>query len=182
MQKHALIFGALSGGVMILLFMISQPLLYNEDGSLDMKGGEILGYISMLISLSMVFFGVRSFRDQHLNGSITFGKAFQVGLLITLVASVIYVVGWMIYYNTSERMHEFPELYLNHMLEELKKSGKSAAEMVKQEAELRKNMELYKKPLVMIAITFMEIFPVGLIVDVISALLLKKKPGNPAVQ
>ncbi|AEE49318.1 DUF4199 domain-containing protein [Haliscomenobacter hydrossis] len=175
MQKHALIFGSLAGGILILLFILEQPLLY-QDGKFDFKKGEILGYISMLVSLSMIFFGIRSFRDQHLNGSITFGKAFQVGLMITLVASVIYVVGWMIYYNTSESMQKFPELYLNHMLEELKKSGKSAAEIVKQEAEFRKNMEMYKNPLIMMAITFLEIFPVGLVVDVISALLLKKKP------
>jgi hypothetical protein len=175
MQKHALIYGGIAGAILIAFFFISQPLVMKADGSFDMKTGEVIGYLSMLVSLSMIFFGIRSYRDNHLEDTITFGKAFQVGLFITLVASVIYVVGWMIYYNTSETMRNFPELYLQHMLEELKASGKSAAEIAKKELELRKNMDLYKNPAIMVAITFLEIFPVGLIIDAISALLLRKK-------
>lgn len=175
MLRHALIFGAISGVILMLLFILEKPLWYQDAQHIDIKKGEILGYISMLISLSMVFFGVRSYRDKHLDGSITFGKAFKVGLMITLVASVIYVVGWIIYYNTSESMQNFPELYLNYMLEDLKKSGSSATEIAAKEAEFRYNMELYKNPLFMIAITFLEIFPVGVIIDLISAFLLRKK-------
>lgn len=175
MQKHVLIFGSLAGVILILLFIIEQPLWFGNGENIDFKKGEILGYITMLISLSMVFFGVKSYRDKHLNGIITFGKAFQVGLLITLVASAIYVVGWLIYSSTSATMQKFPELYLNFMLEDLKKSGASASEIAQTEAELRRNMEMYKNPLIKIAITFLEIFPVGLLIDLVSAFLLRRK-------
>lgn len=175
MQRHALIYGGIAGAILMVFFFISQSFLMKADGSFDMKTGEVVGYLSMIVSLSMIFFGIRSYRDNHLEGTITFGKAFQVGLLITLVASAIYVVGWIIYYNTSETMRNFPELYLQHMLEELKESGKSAAEIAEKEAELRRNMDLYKNPVIMIAITFLEIFPVGLVINGISALLLRKK-------
>lgn len=182
MQKHTLIYGGIAGAILIVFFFISQSLVMKADGSFDMKTGELVGYLSMIVSLSMIFFGIRSYRDNHLGGAITFGKAFQVGLFITLIASVIYVVGWMIYYSTSETMRNFPELYLQHMLEELKESGKSAAEIAKQEAELRKNMDMYKKPVIMIVITFLEIFPVGVIIDLISASLLRKKSAKSEVQ
>lgn len=175
MLRHALIFGALAGLILTILFVIEQSLWLKDLENIDFKKGEFWGYISMLVALSMIFFGVKSYRDQHLNGLISFGKAFQVGLWITLVASTIYVVGWMIYYNASETMQKFPELYLQHLLAELKETGKSAVEIAQKEAEFRRNMELYKNPAIMIAITYLEIFPVGLIIDVISAFLLRKK-------
>jgi len=174
-QKHALTFGVLAGLILILLFILEQSLWFKDPENIDFKKGEILGYISMLISLSMIFFGVRTYRDKHLNGIISFGKAFQVGLWITLVASTIYVVGWIIYFNTSETMQQFPELYLNYMLEELQKSGASTTEIAEKEVEFRRNMAMYKNPAVMIAITFLEIFPVGLVIDLLSAFLLRKK-------
>jgi hypothetical protein len=179
MQKQALTFGSMAGAILILLFLLQQAIWFKDPEHIDFKKGEILGYISMLVSLSMIFFGIRSYRDKHLNGFITFGKAFQVGLWITLIASTIYVVGWVIYYNTSETMQKFPELYLNFMMEELKKSGVSTTEIAAKEAEFRSNMELYKNPFFMIAITFLEIFPVGLVIDLISAFLLRNNAPKP---
>ena len=175
MLKHVLFYGLIAGCVMVLFFIIEQPLVIEEGAKPDMKTGELWGYISMLVSLSMIFFGVRSYRNKYLHGVITFGKAFQIGLWISLIASLIYVVGWMVLYSTSETLQNFPDMYLDHMLEELKKSGKTAAEMAETEATLRKNMELYKNPFIMMAVTFMEIFPVGLVIDVVTALLLRKK-------
>ena len=175
MFKNALTFGSISGAMIILLFVIFKPLWYQDAQHINLKTGEMLGYISMLVSLSMIFFGIKSYRDKHLNGVITFKKAFLIGLWITIVASVIYVVGWCIYYNTSETMRNFPELYLHYMLDDLKASGASAAKIAEKEEEFRYNMELYKNPFFMVTITFLEIFPVGLVIDLISALLLRKK-------
>ncbi|MEZ4982322.1 MAG: DUF4199 domain-containing protein [Saprospiraceae bacterium] len=90
---------------------------------------------------------------------ISFGKAFKVGFFITLVASVIYVTGWMIYFNTDETAQQFPEQYLEYMIDELKAEGASDEKIAEERAAFQSQMELYKNPLVMIAVTFMEILP-----------------------
>ncbi|MEZ5059875.1 MAG: DUF4199 domain-containing protein, partial [Saprospiraceae bacterium] len=107
MRKLVLTFGIIAGIINTILMRSFQP-LYMQDGQMDMGKGELLGYISMIVALSMIFFGVKSYRDKHQEGIISFGKAFKVGFFITLVASVIYVTGWMIYYNTDETAQQFP--------------------------------------------------------------------------
>ena len=109
-------------------------------------------------------------------GKITFGKAFKVGILITLIASVMYVIGWLIYYNTSDMAQTFPAQYLEHLKEQWKASGMSAEEINEKAATTQKNMEMYaNNPVIMIGMTLMEIFPVGLLITLISAFILKRK-------
>ena len=129
----------------------------------------------MIISLSMIFFGIRQYRERHLGGKISFGKAFKVGFLIALVASVIYVIGWMIYYNTSEVAQNFPAQYLEHMKEKWAEAGMSTEQINTKAEGFARNMELYKNPVIMAGMTLMEILPVGLIITLISALILKRK-------
>ncbi|MEZ4949166.1 MAG: DUF4199 domain-containing protein [Saprospiraceae bacterium] len=174
MRKLVLTFGIIAGIINTILMRSFQP-LYMQDGQMDMGKGELLGYISMIVALSMIFFGVKSYRDKHQEGIISFGKAFKVGFFITLVASVIYVTGWMIYYNTDETAQQFPEQYLEYMIDELKAEGASEEKIAEERAEFQSQMELYKIHAVMIAATFMEILPVGLIISLFSALILKRK-------
>ena len=183
MQKVVLTFGIIAGIVNTILWFAFSSIWIDKDGKMDFEMGETLGYLSMLVALSMIFFGVRSYRDKQLGGVISFGKAFQVGLLITLVASVIYVAGWMIYYNTSEIAQTFPEQYLNYMMENLRKEGKPEVEIQQQVAQMQQGMELYKNPLVMIGMSFVEIIPVGLLISLVSALILKRKnlPANKSL-
>ncbi|HFA48341.1 MAG TPA: DUF4199 domain-containing protein [Bacteroidetes bacterium] len=173
MTKFVLTFGAIAGIIVCVLMMATRPIWIGENGEMDMQLGEVLGYISMIVALSMIFFGVRSFRDNHLGGAISFGKAFQTGLLITLVASAIYVVGWMFYYNASEEARQFPEQYMDYLIAELKKSDASQTEIAQKTEELIQFNELYKKPLVRVGMTLMEIFPVGFVISLLSAFLLK---------
>jgi hypothetical protein len=133
----------------------------------------VTGYVTMILSLLMVFFGIKSYRDQHLGGSITFGQGFKVGIMITLVASLFYVVGWEIY--SALYMPNFMADYSAKMIEEMKAEGASAAEIASQMAEMETWKEYYKNPLIRYAMVFMEIFPVGLLVTLISAAILKKK-------
>src|SRR5688572_33034643 len=120
MKKVVLTFGLISGAIMSVMTMATMALNHEQT---DFKLAEVLGYVSMIVSLSMVFFGIRSYRDNYLQGNITFGKAFQVGLYITLIASAMYVTGWMIYsHYTPELMNE----YFKHSIEEVKNSGASA--------------------------------------------------------
>ncbi len=175
MKKTVITYGLLAGFILVFLTYITRPLFITPDGKMDMGKGEVLGYINMLLSMSMIFFGTRQYRDKHLEGKITFRKAFWAGFLIAVIASVIYTIGWMIYYNTSEVAHSFPQQYLEYMKTKWAESGKSAEEMAKMTEQMAKNMELYKNPIAMTLMTLLEILPLGAILAVISAFILRRK-------
>jgi hypothetical protein len=176
MKKIVITFGLISGLVISGLMLISMS-LWRESS--DFEYGEVLGYLSMVIALSTIFFGVKSYRDNELNGSITFGKGFLIGLLITMIAGVIYVVAWEIYFQTA--FSNFSDQYLNHSVEKIKDSGVTAEEANKKISELKESMEMYNNNTIFrMAITFTEIFPVGLIISLISAAILRKKEILPA--
>lgn len=175
MQKTVLTFGVISGLIVVGLWHATRSLWMGENGEMDMSKGELFGYINMIVALSMIFFGIRQFRERHLGGKISFGKAFKVGFLISLIASAIYVIGWMIYYNTSDIAQTFPAQFMEHWKEQLTASGMTADQINAKMAEYDKNWELYKNPVIMAGMTLMEILPVGLIITLISALILKKK-------
>jgi hypothetical protein len=175
MKKVVITFGLLSGVILTLMMLGSMSLKQDQT---DFKLAEVVGYVSMIVSLSMAFFGIRSYRDNYLQGNINFGKAFQVGLYITLIASAIYVTGWMIYsHYTPELMNE----YFKHSIEEVKNSGATAAEVQAKINEMKKYQEMYKNPLVKIGFTFLEIFPVGLLISLLCAAFLKKNKIRQAV-
>ncbi len=170
MKKVVLTFGLISGLIVVVLMLASMSLKTYQS---SYRMAEVIGYGSMIISLSMVFFGIKSYRDNYRNGTITFGKAFQVGILITLISACIYVAGWMIYSELSgpEMMNE----YFQHSINSIKNSGESEAKIAADLKEIEMWRELYKNPLMKIGITFMEILPVGLLVTLICAFLLKRK-------
>jgi hypothetical protein len=175
MQKLILKYGFIAGSIVSAFMLISISFI---GDTIDYGTGELLGYISMIVALSAIFIGIKSYRDNELNGTIGFAKAFQVGLLITLVASLIYVASWVVYINTSDS--DFINTYKAYMIEELEKSGEPQEVMDQKLAEIVSATEMYQNPLAQIAITFLEIFPVGLLVSLIAAALLQKKPSaNP---
>jgi hypothetical protein len=122
----------------------------------------------------LVFFGIRSYRDNVGNGQITFTKAFAVGISIALISCLFYVVTWeIIYFNF---MHDFMDKYGALMVEKLKASGASAAAVQAKIEEMKKLKESYENPLFNAAMTFIEPFPVGLVITLLSAGILRKKP------
>ena len=176
MKKIVLRFGLASGAILLVLSSIMMPLCMN--GTLDMDISQVLGYSAMVLAFLMVFFGVRSYRDNVAGGSIGFGKAFQVGILITLITCAIYVIAWEItYFNF---MPDFLDKYSAHVLEKMRASGESVAAIQEQAAQLATMAKYYDNVLFNIAITFMEIFPVGLIVTLVSAAILRRKPREGA--
>ena len=178
MKKIILVYGLIAGVIMGAMFFATIP--FWENGTIGFDNGMVVGYVTMVIALSLVFFGVKSYRDQHLGGTISFGKAFQVGILITLVASVIYCLSWELCYNTV--FTDFGERWKNYSLEELKAGGASEAEISKAAAEFDVSMEWYKNPLIRFAVTMTEVFPVGVLITLISAALLRKKQILPATE
>jgi Protein of unknown function (DUF4199) len=178
MKRIVLRYGLASGVVLELMSAIWLWIPLSRKGSLNFEHGEVIGYTSMVLAFLMVFFGVRSYRNTVAGGAISFGKAFQVGILITLITCAIYVISWEIaYFNF---FPNFLDHYNAHVLAKMRAKGASEVairQATAQMAELAKN---YQNPLFNSAITFMEVFPVGLIMTLISAAILRRKPPQDA--
>ena len=175
MTRIVLIFGLISGAIAAGLMWLLITL--QNSGSINLDNGMALGYATMVIALSLVFFGVKSYRDNH-GGRITFFKGLQVGILISLVCAVCYAGSWELYYRGSGQ--EFLQKYTAHYLDSLRKSGASDAEIERAHAECEQFMQQYQNFFVRFGVTMMEILPVGVVVTLISAALLRKKEVLPA--
>ena len=167
MKRIILTYGII-GGIIVSAMMFMTL----GSGKHDWENGELIGYTTMVIALSTIFFGVRTFRDKHLGGTITFGKAFLLGLYITLVASTMYVASWMVISANSEQ--DFMEQYFEHEKAKLESSDMSAAEVEAKLEEMRYFGELYKNPVVKIGFTYVEILPVGLLISLLCAAILRR--------
>lgn len=176
MKKTILTFGIISGVISSLLMAATVPFM-NQIGS---DRGYVLGYTTIVLSLLVVFFGVRSYRDNVAKGQITFGKAFLVGLAITVISCLFYVATWeIIYFNF---MPDFMDKYGAQVIHKMQASGATAAAIQQQTEQLDKLKVLYKNPFFNMAMTFIEPFPVGLVITLLSAAVLRKKaPSQPAV-
>ncbi|MBW8879513.1 MAG: DUF4199 domain-containing protein [Acidobacteria bacterium] len=176
MQKIVLRFGLASGAILVAMALVMMPLCMR--GTIDFDHSEILGYTSMVLSFLLVFFGVRSYRDNVAGGAISFGKAFQVGILITLVTCAIYVIAWEIaYFNF---FPNFLDQYSAHVIAKMRSSGASDAAILETTRKMADLAKHYTNPLYNSAITFMEVFPVGLIMTLVSAAILRRKPRQDA--
>lgn len=172
MRTIVITYGLISGALIVGFLMLSMYLW--SKGIINFDNGEYFGYGSMLVALSMVFFGIKSFRDNQNGRSIGFWKAAQVGILITLVASFVYAAGWETYMQLSPQ-NTFIEKYTEHYIGELKEKGASEEEIEKTKTEMASMQEMYKNPLIRFGMTLLEILPVGIIVTILSAAILRKK-------
>ncbi len=178
MKKNVLVFGLISGLVVSTIMSISM-LTINNNPEIELGNTSmIVGYLSMLVAFSLIYVAVKNFRDKQNNGVISFGKAFGMGLLIALIGSTIYVIVWAFIYNVY--MPDFMDKYWAQMQKAAQASG-SAAEIQETTAEMVKYKELYKNPFFFTLITYAEIVPVGLLVSLITALILKRK-NKPKVE
>ena len=174
MKRIVLTYGLISGGILAAMTAIMMPLCMN--GTFDFKYSEIVGYSTMILAYLAVFLGIRNYRERNGGGTITFGKAFKVGILITLVTSAVYVIGWeIVFWNF---IPDFGDKFAAYSLEKMREDGASAAALAKAQQDMIRFKELYKNPLFNIGMTFIEVFPVGLIVTLVSAAILRKK--NPS--
>src|SRR2546421_5830325 len=118
MKKVVIVFGLISGGISSALMFLTLPLLNN--GTINFKNGEVIGYSAIFLSFLLVFFGIRSYRQNH-GGTITFGRAFAVGILITLISSLFYVASWEILYF--KFLPDFVDKCAVHEVAKLKAKG-----------------------------------------------------------
>src|SRR4249919_3688188 len=98
MKKNILIYGLISGIVVSILMLVTVNYVSHCEGNIDYDTSMLIGYASMIIAFSLVFVGIRNYRDKYNKGVISFGKAFKIGILIALIASTIYVIAWLIAY------------------------------------------------------------------------------------
>lgn len=171
MKKTVWTYGLIAGLISSSLFI--ALMLLGKAGDANFKHGMLYGYTLMILAFAFIFVATRITRDKYGNGQISFGKAFRVGLYITLIAGTIYVGVWLIDFYVFNP--DFAEKYAAYSIEQLKASGASQAQIEKQTAAMKAYGEMYKNPLFNAALTYMEIVPVGLLVSLISAALLKKK-------
>jgi hypothetical protein len=168
MKKTVLTFGLLAGGILSAMLAITLP--FHEAIGFD--NGEILGYTSMVAAFLLIFFGVRSYRDNRPGGTIRFGEAFLVGALITVVAALCYVVTWEVL--GSRFAPDFMAKYQAHMVENARADGASEAAIAELQAQMARFAELSENPVIHVAITFLEPLPVGLIVSLVTAGILSR--------
>jgi hypothetical protein len=175
MKKTVLTFGLIAG-VMISVLMDSAMLFANKIGA---GHSMLLGYTMMVASFLLVYFGIRSYRDNTLAGQISFGRGFACGILITLITTVCYVATWeVLYFNF---MPHFMDSYFAAQINRVQSSGLDPATASAQVAAILRSQRLYQNVFVNMAYTFMEPLPVGLIITLISAAVLRRKaPVEPS--
>ena len=171
MKKIVWIYGLIAGAISVSWGVISEGLI---NDSLSLTTRMILGYATMIVAFSLIFVAVKNYRDTQNNGQITFGKALSIGLLITLIASTLYVVVWEIDFRYF--VPDFGDKYQAQAIAEMKQSGLNAAEIQKQSAEMAETMEKYKTNVAFRAMfTYLEVTPVGVVMSLLAALIVRKK-------
>jgi hypothetical protein len=174
MKKTVLTYGLISG-LMISVLMGGSLLLADKIGS---GHSMAIGYTIMVASFLLIYFGVRSYRENTLAGEISFGRAFACGILITLITCVCYVAMWeILYFNF---MPHFMDSYFAAQIHAVQSAGLDPARTAAKVAEIQHSQQLYQNPLVNMAYTFIEPLPVGLLVTLISAAVLRKKAQQQA--
>ncbi len=178
MKKTVLTFGLISGAMMAAMMFATMPFIHR----LGMNGGLVVGYTAIVLSFMLVFFGVRSYRENIGGGTITFGRAFAVGIFIALISSICYVLAWeVIYFGVPGFAEKFWATYEA----QIRNSGDTPQNIQAQLEQFKSFKPLYDNPFISAAMVFIEPFPVGLIVTLVSALILRKRdkpePGGRPV-
>jgi len=169
MRRIVLTFGLISGAIISGMMLITIPF----QDAIGFDKGAIIGYTSMVVSFLLIFFGVRAYRDNVAGGTVHFGRAFGVGALIAVVASICYVATWeVVYYKISP---DFVQKYQAYVLDKARADGGTEAAIAQKKAELEKFAAMYKNPAINAAITFLEPLPVALIVTLVSAGVLSRR-------
>jgi len=170
MKKTVLTFGLISG-LMISVLMDGSLLLANKMGT--GHNSMLLGYTMMVASFLLIYFGVRSYRDNNLDGQISFGRAFACGILIALITTVFYVATWEVLYFGF--MPHFMDSYFAAQIHKVQASHHDSATIAARVAAIEQSQRDYQNPLINMAYTFMEPLPVGLIITLVSAAVLRRK-------
>jgi hypothetical protein len=166
MKKTVLTYGLISGVIAAVLMLVQVPFMDGSSRSL------MVGYAGILLAALLIFFGVRSYRENVGNGKISFGRGFAVGILIALISSACYVAAWEVVYYSSPGIADH---IFDQQVVELKATGAPQEEIDEAAREMESFKKLYSNPFFNVAFTFLEPFPVGLLMTLIAAVILRRK-------
>jgi len=170
MYRNILVYGAIAGAIAIGAMTVNVS---NGIHSL------LVGYLVLFVALSLIFVGIKRYRYVELGGVIRFGTASAIGLGIAVVASIVYVICWELYLWSTD--FSFFEHFNAAQIEEKRAAGASAAEIAQASRELAEIADSYNNNLLLrIGFTLAEVLPVGLVVTLISAALLRNSNFLPA--
>lgn len=171
MKRIVWTFGLISGAIMALFMVVTLPFANAFD-----EHSIVVGYAGIVAGFLLVYFGIRSYRDNVLGGTIGFGRALTVGLLIAAIGSVCYVATWEVLYYRF--MPDFYSRYAQSAVDQARKSGKSEAEIAKTRASMEEMTKNAENPAWVFATTFIEPLPVGILISLVSAGILRRKRGT----
>ena len=174
MRKIVLTFGLIAGVIMSVM-MVATGALVDRIG---LDAGAIIGYTSMVVAFLMVYFGVKSYRDNVAGGDITFARALGVGVLIVAIASTCYVATWEVLYYTV--WPDFADKYAALSIEKARAEGANAAQLAQKQKEMAEFSKNYRNPVYNVAVSYLEPLPVGLLFAIVSAAVLRRRKANPA--
>ncbi len=143
MKKVVITFGLIAAAIIVGVMFAVFPLWKSKV--ITFENGDWVGFTSMFIALSMIFFGIKSYRDNYLSGKISFGKGLQVGVLIALIASLGYAIGWEFYLKLLAP--DFITQYAAFSIDKAKTSGVGADQLQKLITQMDDMKEMYKNPL-----------------------------------
>ena len=176
MKKIALTFGLISGAVLSVMMLVTMKF----QDQIGFDRGEVVGYTTMVVSFLLIYFGMRSYRDNIAGGSMSFGRALAVGMSIAAVASLCYVATWeVVYFKLAP---DFAAKYQAYEFDKARANGATEAELTKKKAEMESQLKMYNNPAINAAITFLEPMPVALIVSLVSAGVLSRRKRSGLVQ
>jgi len=169
MRKTVLTFGIISGLILSVTMLATLPFFHK----IGQGKALMIGYTTMVLAGLLVFFGIRTYRDNISGGRLTFARAFAVGILISLIANFFYVATWEFIYHRF--MPDFAEKYAAQMVEHAKSSGASPQKIDQTVREAEQFRQNYHNPVYNIGMTLLEVFPVFLLITLISAAILRRK-------
>lgn len=172
MTRIVFVFGLISGVVTILGILGTLVIGTSHHDNLW------LGYLIMLVALSSILVGVKQHRDRNLGGVIRFWPALGIGLAIAVVASIAYVLVWEAYLAATH--YSFMGEYVEAQLAAKRAAGVAGPAYAKAVAEMETLRVQYRNPLYRLPMTFIEIFPVGFVIAVVSAALVRNPKFLPA--
>lgn len=171
-MKLILKFGFLSGAVLSLVMLCTVP-FHDQLGDWY---GMVIGYSSMLLAFLLVYFGVRSWRERT-GGYVGFWQAFKVGISIAAIGCACYVATWEVIYYTM--MPDFADKYAAHQVERARAAGAPESAVAEKRKEMEAFARMYKNPLMNAAMTLLEPLPVGLVMSLLAAGLLRRPAPDP---
>lgn len=168
MKNPILRYGLIAGGVMIILSFLPL-LIWGSD--IDYSKGEFIGYTSMIISLAVIFFGIRAYRDQTPDGILNFSRGLKAGTLMGLIAAGLFgIYSWILYRFV---MPEFLMDYWEYSKEQIRNSEQSQAVISEKITEMENMAGVFLNPEIQALVMFATVFVIAVLVALVSSFILK---------